>query len=190
MCPTKAPGPDGFHAMFYQKYWHIIKDSVIHSVKRVFSSGRMEEGMNETLIVLIPKIKKPKKIEEFRPISLCNVSAKIVMKVIANRLKDILPEIVSDSQSAFVPGRLITDNILLAREVLHYVKSRRNQKKCFFSLKTDMSKAYDRVKWSFLEGMLLRLGFPVQWTKLVMECVRSVKYKVKLNDLVIDIPPP
>ncbi|KAL9680790.1 hypothetical protein QQ045_012569 [Rhodiola kirilowii] len=95
MSPTKAPGPDGFHAMFYQKYWHIVKESVVAEVLGVFRKGRMGEGMNETTIVLIPKNKKPKRLEEFRPISLCNVSAKIVMKILSNRLKEILPQIVS-----------------------------------------------------------------------------------------------
>ncbi|CAM8962958.1 unnamed protein product [Rhodiola kirilowii] len=190
MPPTKASGPDGFQAIFYQKYWDIVKGSVIAEVMKVFREGRMKDGMNDTLIVLVPKKKKPKTVEEFRPISLCNVAAKIVMKVLPNRLKDILPEIVSEVQSAFVPGRLISDNILLAHEVLHYIKSRKNQKVGFFSVKTDMSKAYDRVEWRFLELMLIKLGFPIPWTRLVLECIKSVRYKVKMNDMLIEIPPP
>ncbi|CAM8893848.1 unnamed protein product [Rhodiola kirilowii] len=190
MSPTKAPGPDGFHAMFYQKYWHIVKESVVAEVLGVFRRGRMEEGMNETTIVLVPKNKKPKRLEEFRPISLCNVSAKIVMKILSNRLKEILPKIVSEAQGAFVPGRLISDNILLAHEVLHFIKSRKNQRVGFFSIKTDMSKAYDRMEWSFLEKMLVHLGFPDSWIRLVLECIRSVRYKVKFNDLLIDLPAP
>ncbi|CAM8892645.1 unnamed protein product [Rhodiola kirilowii] len=160
MSPMKAPGPDGFHALFYQKYWHIIKDTVISKVLKVFEERKMEEGMNDTLIVLIPKNKRPRRVEEFRPISLCNVSAKIVMKILANRLKDILPDIISEVQSAFVPGRLISDNILLDHEVMKYIRSMRRQKTCCFSIKTDMSKAYDRMEWSFLEQMMSKLGFP------------------------------
>ncbi|CAM8991132.1 unnamed protein product [Rhodiola kirilowii] len=190
MSPMKAPGPDGFHALFYQKFWHTIKDTVISKVLKVFEEGKMEEGMNDTLIVLIPKSKRPKKIEDYRPISLCNVSAKIVMKIFANRLKDILPNIISEMQSAFVPGRLISDNILLAHEVMRYIRSMKRQKTGCFSIKTDMSKAYDRMEWSFLKQMMIKLGFPEQWTRLVMECISSVRYKIKLNDLIIDIPPP
>ncbi|KAL9664182.1 hypothetical protein QQ045_019580 [Rhodiola kirilowii] len=171
MAPTKAPGSDGFHALFYQKFWHIIKDKVIDTVLRVFDNGKLEEGMNETLN------RHPKKVEEFRPISPCNVSAKIVMKILANRLKAILPLIISETQSAFVPGRLISDNILFAHEVLHYIKNRRNQRTCFFSIKTDMTKAYDQMEWSFLTQMLNKLGFPDRWTKIIMECISSVSQR-------------
>ncbi|KAL9683373.1 hypothetical protein QQ045_015194 [Rhodiola kirilowii] len=190
MAPTKAPGPDGFHALFYQKYWHTIKDEVMNTIRRIFDKGKLEEGMNETLIVLISKNRSPRKVEEFRPISLCNVSAKIVTKILANRLKESLSLLISEAQSAFVPGRLISDNILLAHEVMHYIKGRRNQRNGYFSIKMDMSKAYDRMEWSFLSQMLFKLGFPESWIKLVMECISSVKYKVKLNDMIIDLSPP
>ncbi|KAL9664246.1 hypothetical protein QQ045_019645 [Rhodiola kirilowii] len=190
MNPTKAPGPDGFHALFYKKFWHIIKDEVIDTIRQVFEEGKLKEGMNETLIVLIPKNINPKKVEEFKPISLCNVSAKIVMKILANRLKDCLSFLISESQSAFVPGRLISDNILLAHKVMHYIKSRRNHRTGYFSMKTDMSKAYDRMEWSFLKQMLTKLGFPEKWIKFIMECVSSVKYKIKLNDMIIELPSP
>ncbi|CAM8948389.1 unnamed protein product [Rhodiola kirilowii] len=190
MFPTKAPGPDGFSAIFFQKYWHFLKDTIIRRITKVISEGKLEEGMNETMIVLIPKGKKPKKLEEYRPISLCNVTLKIVTKILANRLKSVLPLIISESQSAFVPGKQISDNILLAHEVLHYIKSRRKQKKGYFSLKIDMSKAYDRVEWGFLEEIRYKMGFPARWINLVMECVRTVKYKVKFNDGFIEIPQP
>ncbi|KAL9671045.1 hypothetical protein QQ045_008608 [Rhodiola kirilowii] len=190
MAPTKAPGLDGFHAMFYQKFWPTVKDKVIDMILRVFDNGKMEEGMNDTLIVLIPKNRHPKKVEEFRPISLCNVSTKIVMKILTNRLKDILPLIIFETQSAFVPGKLISYNILLAHEVLHSIKSRRNQRTGFFSIKTDMSKAYDRMEWSFLIHMLNKLGFPERWTNLIMECISSIRYKINMNDMIINFPPP
>ncbi|KAL9675829.1 hypothetical protein QQ045_004037 [Rhodiola kirilowii] len=146
MAPTKAPDLDGFSALFYQRFWHIVKVIVLRKVMDIFNKGSLEAGMNDTLIVLIPKNKKPKRVEECRPISLCNVIMKIVTKVITNRLKVVMPEIISEAQSAFVPGKLILDNILLAHEVLHYIKSRKLQKCGFFSLKADMSKAYDRVE--------------------------------------------
>ncbi|KAL9681370.1 hypothetical protein QQ045_013153 [Rhodiola kirilowii] len=190
MYPRKAPGPDRFSVIFFQKHWHLLKDTIIKRILKVFSEEKLEEGMNETMIVLVPKCKKPTKLEEYRPISLCNVTTKIVTKILANRLKTVLPMIISETQSAFIPGRQISDNILLAHEVLHYIKTSRKQKKGYFSLKIDMSKAYDRVEWGYLEEVQRKMGFPNRWINIVMECVRSVNYKVKLNDGFVDIPHP
>jgi hypothetical protein len=101
--------------------------------------------------------------------------------VLANRLKEILNEIVAPNQSAFVPGRLITDNILLAYEVTHHMQNKRSGAVGVAALKLDMSKAYDRVEWSFLEQMMRRLGFDERWISLIMKCCSTVKYRFKLN---------
>jgi hypothetical protein len=103
-------------------------------------------------------VKKPNRIKDLGPISLCNVLYKIVSKVLANRLKSILPEVISGNQSAFVPGRLITDNVLSAYELSHYVMNKRGGKEGFVAVKADMSKAYDKVEWKFLEEMMKKMG--------------------------------
>jgi hypothetical protein len=109
-----------------------------------------------------------------------------VSKVLANRLKCILDEIISPNQSAFVPGRLISDNTILAYEMSHFMKRRRSGKKCYMAVKLDMSKAYDRVEWSFLEGTMQRLGICNAFVENVMKCVKSVSYRFKVNGNITD----
>jgi len=111
---------------------------------------------------MIPKVDEPEKVTQFHPISLCNVVYKVISKMLAYRLKSMLPEIISDSQSAFVPGRLITDNILLAYECIHTMKKKKGSKGAC-AIKLDMHKAYNRVEWVFLEKIMSRLGFDHRW---------------------------
>lgn len=89
------------------------------------------------------------------------------MKVMANRMKDILNDVVSDTQSAFVPGRLISDNIMISYEVMHYLKRKKVGNDGFMALKLDMSKAYDRIEWDFLRTILRKMGFSEWWVHLV-----------------------
>lgn len=98
-------------------------------------------------------------MSHFRPISLCNIIFKIVSKVLANRLKQILGNIISEYQSAFVADRVITNNILISFETLHYMKFKRQGNTTHMALKLDMSKAYDRVEWDYLKALTLKMGF-------------------------------
>jgi hypothetical protein len=178
----KAPGPDGLHAVFYKRFWHIIGEDLTDEVLAAISSKSIPEGWNDTTIVLIPKVENPETITQFRPISLCNVVYKVISKVVANRLKGLLPDIISPFQSAFVPGRLITDNFLVAYESYHTIKNKRIGKFGSCAVKLDMHKAYDRVEWCFLESIMIKLGFNPDWVKLIMACVSSVRYKVRFNN--------
>lgn len=153
----------------------------------MLNGGQFPDGWNETTIVLIPKVPHPDKIKDLRPISLYNVLYKIVFKVLANRLKKILPEIISPSQSAFLPGRLISDNILIAYEMTHYMRNKRRGKCGYAAVKLDMSKAYDRVEWEFLRDMMNKLGFDERWTELMMKCVSSVSYRIRVNGGLTDL---
>jgi hypothetical protein len=181
MHPLKSPGPDGFPAVFYQKYWNIVGRDVCQAVLSYLNGGTFDVNLNVTNIVLIPKVNSPAKLTDYRPISLCNVLYKLISKVLANRLKMILPYIISPEESAFVPGRLITDNVLVAFETLHTMATRLAGKDGYMALKLDMSKAYDRMEWNFLEVMLCRLGFAERWINLLMPCIRTVSYSILLN---------
>ncbi|KAK3193017.1 hypothetical protein Dsin_024327 [Dipteronia sinensis] len=148
--PTKALGHDGFHALFFQKIWHVVGTDVSRVCLKVLNEEASIRNFNKTNVVLIPKKKNPMNMKDVRPISLCSVVYKIVTKAMANHLKGFLPKIISPNQSAFVLGRLIFDNVLVGFELFHSIGKRKKGKKCFIALKIDMSKAYDRVEWSFL----------------------------------------
>ena len=147
----------------------------------VLNSNLPMTKINKTNVSLIPKTNQPTKMTDFRPISLCNTTYKIISKVLANRLKAILPFIISENQSAFTPDRLITDNVLAAFEFMHYLNHKSEGKESYMSIKLDMSKAFDRVEWNFIKGVMVKLGFVDTWIDLIMNCVSSVSYSMLIN---------
>ena len=128
MHPTKSLGPDGMSPIFFQNYWDVMGPQVVDCVPNTLNSGIMPYDLNDTYICLIPKVNCPQKITDFCPISLCNIIYKLVSKVLANRLKIVLPAVISEAQSAFVPGRQITDNVLVVFETMHFINQKRKGK--------------------------------------------------------------
>ncbi|GMI95677.1 hypothetical protein HRI_003237000 [Hibiscus trionum] len=181
MAPLKAFGLDGYPALFYQKCWSVIGTEVADFCLSILSGSMTFDSFNSTSIVLIPKVDDPRSLDQFRPISLCSVLYKIISKAIANRFRRALDVCIDHSQSAFVPGRQISNNILIAYELLHAMKNKRSGSKGSFALKLDMAMAYDRVDWGFLERMLLKMGFDHRFVLTIMECVSSVSYSVSFN---------
>jgi hypothetical protein len=124
-------------------------------VLMVLNGNETPTEINGTLIVLIPKVQNPVSLNQFQPISLCNVIYKIISKALANRLKMVLLDIIFEEQSTFVSGRIITDNVLMAYECLHFMRKNHSKVNAYCALKLDMTKAYDRVEWSYLEAIML-----------------------------------
>ena len=166
--------------LFYQKFWHVVGDNVVLTVLDFLNHGNMLPEINHSNIVLISKVKSPVKMSDFRPISLCNMIYKIISKVLTNRLKQVLPQIISPTQSAFVRGRLITDNVLVAFETLHTMHSRKKWKKGSLA-KLEISKAYDRVEWQFLQSIMEKIGFPITWIERMMSCVMTQSFSILVN---------
>ncbi|XP_048623608.1 uncharacterized protein LOC125592465 [Brassica napus] len=181
MLPKKAPGPDGMTALFYQKFWDIVKEDLTHMVNQFLFHGEVANGLNDTNICLIPKTTRPNVMSQFRPISLCNVSYKIISKVLCQRLRKVLPDRISETQSAFVAGRHISDNIMIAQEMFHALRTKPSGRNKRMAIKTDMSKAYDRMEWSFIEAVMRKMGFSEVWITWIMRCITTVKYKVLMN---------
>ncbi|CAN6570663.1 unnamed protein product [Malus baccata var. baccata] len=177
----KAPGPDGFQGIFYQSQWDIIASDVNNMIVDLMNGSLQPLRLNATHLALIPKVQNPESVSQFRPISLCNYSYKILSKVLANRLKRWLPMLISTTQNAFVEGRQIQDNIGIAHELFHFLKNRKT--KCNFELgiKLDMHKAYDRVEWDFLMAVMEKMGFNSRWRSLIMGCISTVNFSILLN---------
>ena len=157
--PQKCPGPDGMSAFFYQHFWESVGGDITEMVRRFFRDGVLEDGINSTNICLIPKKLNANKLVDFRPISLCSLAFKIITKILAKWLKRILPSIISETQAAFIEDRIIHENIMIAHELLHVFNSNNKCSEEFIAVKTDISKAYDRVEWSFLKQAMRTLGF-------------------------------
>lgn len=177
----KSPGPDGMTMEFYRHNWDIINKDLTKVVLGILNNGESVRHINKTDIVLIPKKSNCQTPMDYRPISLCNVCYKIVSKMIVNRLKPVFPHIISNSQSAFIQGRSIFDNIIIAQEVTHSMKNKRTGHIGFVSAKLDMAKAYDRLEWNFACTIMNAMGFPKLIIDSIMDCITTVTFSVLIN---------
>lgn len=138
--------------------WTTCGRDIYHAALGWFEKGCIPNQINEINITLIPKCEHPSPMLDLRLISLCNVVYRIIAKVLANILKPLVSKCVSSEQSAFCVGRFIIDNAIVANEILHHMKCKRKGKLGIVAPKLDISKAYDRVDWGYLKGILLKLG--------------------------------
>nr|KAJ0222221.1 hypothetical protein LSAT_V11C200063020 [Lactuca sativa] len=160
----KAPGPDGFSAKFFKSMWAVIGNDFCQAVKEFFCNGKLLKEVNATVIALVPKIDTP---------------GKCISKIIVGRIRNYLNFIVSNNQSAFIPGRSITDNILLSQELVRGYHRDRGFSRC--AMKVDIQKAYDTVNWSFLQDILFFFGFHPVMIKWIMCCVTTPTFMLSIN---------
>lgn len=142
-------------------------------------AGRLLKRLNTNAITLVPKCPYSSKITDFRPISCCNLIYKCISKILANIIKRCLPPIISENQCAFIEGRRIIDNILLAQEVVKDYNQARGKPRC--SLMLDIKKAFDSVRWSFLLVVMEAMGCPPKFLNWITECITSPMFSVKIN---------
>ncbi|GKE06748.1 RNA-directed DNA polymerase, eukaryota [Tanacetum coccineum] len=175
----KAPGPDGFSFKLLKKHWDIFSFDIISYVKEFETKAFIPRGCNSSFITLVPKIKDPLSINEFRPISLIGCQYKIISKILANRLSKVIASVVSEVQMAFIKSRQIIDGPLIVDEIISWAKTQ--QKKKFF-LKVDFEKAFDSLNWSFLDSVMSQMGFSKRWRKWIKACLKSAYASVLINE--------
>ncbi|KAK8957829.1 hypothetical protein KSP39_PZI000633 [Platanthera zijinensis] len=179
MDTLKAPGPDGLPPSFFQRNWHIMGAKVTLLILNFLNDRIPCAAFSDTDVVLIPKCDHPLSLKQFRPISLCNVVYHIAAKCISIRLRPLMDSIIYPFQSAFIPGRLITDNILIAFEINHFLYAPGADGG--LSIKLDMAKAFDRVEWPFLFEALGHLGFAAGFISLIKMCISSSLLSFLIN---------
>lgn len=158
----------------------MVGESLYNLVLEIFSNPAKVFDVNETLITLIPKIDHASNIRDFRPISLCNVSYKVITKLLAQRLRVIMCALVNPCQSSFIPNRQSRDNIIVAQEIFHSMRLKRG-KKGWMAIKIDLEKAYDRLNWSFIKETLEDISLPNRMVELIWQCISSTRVRMLWN---------
>ncbi|RVX09662.1 F-box protein [Vitis vinifera] len=177
-CGDKAPGPDGFTMAFWLFCWDVVKSEILELFREFHLHETFQRSLNSTFLLLIPKKEGAEDLREFRPISLVGSVYKLLAKVLANRLKSVMGEVISDSQQAFVHGRQILDAVLIANEALD---SRLKDNVSGLLLKLDIEKAFDHVNWNFLIDVMSRMGFGHKWINWMKWCWSTASFSILIN---------
>lgn len=177
MSSAKRQGPDGINPNFYKTYWGMVGEYLIKAIQHFFSTTNLHKVWNYTFITLVSKSNQANKVEQYRPIALCNVAFKIITKLIATRLRPFLEKIVAPELAAFIPGWHITNNTIINQEIMHQFKQKKG-KIGFMAIKVDMAKIYDRVEWEILKNILVLDRFDERSIRLIMECITTSSFSI------------
>ena len=146
-----APGLDGFPVFFFIEYWDVEKSEVLRTLDELCTGNRRLERINKSYLFLLPKCLGAVRVRDFRPISLSNSIYLIILKVLANRLRDVINEPVDPFQSTFIPGQQLVDSAVMAEEII--IEWKRSATKGVL-WKVDFTKAYDSIDWNFMCGSM------------------------------------
>eukprot|EP00253_Pinus_taeda_P024397 PITA_24397 len=174
----KALGPNGFNVDFFKACWNVVKQDILNVVEDSRRSRTILKALNTSFISLIPKQDLVLTSNTFRPIALCNVVYKIISKILASKLKPLLPSLISGEQSSYVEGRQILNNIIQAHEVVHMLTSKMQ---AGMIMQLDIAKAYDEVNWIYMKKVLIAFGFDHNWARWVMALVTSSSFSILVN---------
>nr|GEZ34127.1 RNA-directed DNA polymerase, eukaryota, reverse transcriptase zinc-binding domain protein [Tanacetum cinerariifolium] len=174
----KSPGPDGFTFGFYRRYWDTIEKEVVEAVSYFLKEGNFPKGGNASFIALIHKKKDAKVVNDYRSICLIGSLYKIISKILANRLMGVLGDLVNEFESAFISNRQILDGPFILDELIHWCKYKKRQTMIF---KVDFEKAYDSVRWDYLDDVLQKFGFGSKWRQWIQNCLHSSKGSILVN---------
>ncbi|GJX85133.1 RNA-directed DNA polymerase, eukaryota [Tanacetum coccineum] len=175
---NKSPGPDGFTFEFFRKFWQVVGPDFCTAVEWFFDHAAFPIGCNSSFIALIPKSLEPKFVGDFRPISLIGCVYKVITKILQSRLSLVISDLISDVQTAFLPNRQILDGPFIINELLSRCHHKKQRAMIF---KVDFAKAYDSIRWDYLEDVLCSFGFGSKWRSWIRGCLTSSMASILVN---------
>ena len=182
----KSLGPDGWPMEFFLDFFDLIGEELVMAAEQVGIGGKVPSALNSTFLTLIPKCENPSTFANFYPISSCNLVYKVISKIAALRLKPLLNITISAQQFGFLKDRQITKPVGITQEILHSIKTKNSN---VMVLKLDLVKAFDRVNWTFLRLLLLKIGLPMIGVNWIMGCVTNACFAVLFNGTPSDFFP-
>lgn len=186
LAKNKSSGPDGVPNEFIQAYWQELKSNIVQLLADFYNHSLDLSKFNQADVIMIPKGECPTTVGDYHPISVINLIPKLISKILSNRLREVLPEIISPHQTAFISGRQISDNFVATREVLQHTAATKNQ---VVFIQIDLAKAFDTIEWDFLLNVLIARGFPRRWVAWIESILSTAQSRVIINGIASEFIP-